>query len=131
MTAKAELSLGRKDAPSSVIVYTDGRPLSFRKTDIAARAVRKSSRLLWVAVTEHAPLKAIKSWATRRWQENLVKVNNFGDLEKPETITHIVADLCPLQDQVMKFDRNAELDVDQMPGAATSFAYESLESLHL
>merc|ERR1719502_2103056 len=110
MTAKAELGLGRKGAQSSVIVYTDGRPLSFRKTELASRAVRKSSRLLWVAVTEFAPLKYIKSWATRRWQENVVKVNNFGDLQKPETVTHIVADLCPKVDQVMRFGRPSGLE---------------------
>jgi len=105
MTAKAEQSLGRKDAQSTIIVYTDGRPLSFRKTEMAAKAVRKSSRLLWVPVTKYAPLKEIKSWATRRWQENVVKVNSFGDLKKPETITHIVADLCPKYDQVLRFGR--------------------------
>merc|ERR1740115_449783 len=40
MTAKAELSLGRKDAASNVIIFTDGRPLSFRKTGLAANAVQ-------------------------------------------------------------------------------------------
>merc|ERR1719440_952349 len=111
MTAKAELSLGRKDASSAVIVFTDGRPLSYRKTHLASMAVRKASRLLWVPVTEYAPLKYIKSWATRRWQENVVVVSSFGDLEKPQTITHIVADLCPKQDQRMRFGRSAGLDL--------------------
>merc|ERR1719240_2410107 len=110
MTAKAELSLGRKDASSSVVVFTDGKPMSERKTRLASNAVRKASRLLWVAIRKNAPLKQIKKWATRRWQENVVKVNNFGDLEKPETITHLVADLCPLQDQVMRFGRPAALE---------------------
>jgi len=105
MTAKAEMSLGRKDAQSAVIVYTDGRPLSFRKTGDASRAIRKVSRLLWVPVTEFAPLKYIKSWATRRWEENVVKVNSFDELEKPEVVTHIVADLCPIEDQKLRFGR--------------------------
>jgi hypothetical protein len=109
MTAKAELALGRKDAQSAVIVYTDGRPLSFRRTELAAHAVRKASRLLWVPVTKYAPLKNIKSWATRRWQENVVKVDSFGDLEKPDVVTHIVADLCPKFDQMMRFGRTPEI----------------------
>merc|ERR1719146_258404 len=46
-TAKAELNLGRKDAKASVIVITDGRPMSYRKTKIAARQLRKSARLIW------------------------------------------------------------------------------------
>merc|ERR550537_161980 len=32
LTAKAELALGRKNARSNIIVFTDGRPLSYRKT---------------------------------------------------------------------------------------------------
>merc|ERR1719345_434568 len=80
MTAKAELSLGRKDAASNVIIFTDGRPLSFRKTGLAAKAVRKSARLVWVPMTKYAPLKAIKKWATRRWQENVVVVKDFAQL---------------------------------------------------
>merc|ERR1712072_1533088 len=48
LTAKAELSLGRKDARSIVVVITDGRPLSYGKTWIASRKVRKAARLVWV-----------------------------------------------------------------------------------
>jgi len=95
MAAKAELSLGDKDSHANVVVFTDGRPLSFRNTWIASRSVRKSARLVWVAVTKFAPLKKIKAWATRRWQENVVTVKSFADFEKPETISHVIADICP------------------------------------
>jgi len=95
MTAKAELSLGRKNAQSNVVLFTDGRPLSYRKTFIAARKVRRSARLVWVPVTKYAPLKKIKKWATRRWQENIVPVPSFEALKKPDVITHIIADICP------------------------------------
>jgi len=95
LTAKAELSLGRKDARSNVIVFTDGRPLSFRNTGIASRIVRKTARLVWVPVTKYAPLKKIKQWATRRWQENVVQVPTFKALEKPDVVNHIVANICP------------------------------------
>ena len=44
---------------------------------------------------KYAPLKQIKSWATRRWQENVVKVPSFKALEKPDVINHIVANICP------------------------------------
>jgi len=95
MTAKAELGLGRADSKSVVVVITDGRPLSYRKTYLAARAVRKSARLVWVPVTRFAPLKFIKKWATRRWQENVVKVDSFDDLDDPQVVTHLIADICP------------------------------------
>jgi len=95
MTAQAELSLGRKNAKANIIVFTDGRPLSYRKTSMASKAVRKGARLVWVPVTRYAPLEKIKQWATRRWQENVVKVSSFAALKKPEVITHIIADICP------------------------------------
>merc|ERR1719230_1035260 len=105
MTAKAEMALGRKEAKSSVVVITDGRPLSFRKTLIASKVLRKVARLVFVPVTSHAPLKFIKRCASRRWQENIVKVNNFDDLGKPATITHIIADICPKETPVIEIGR--------------------------
>jgi hypothetical protein len=105
MTAKAEMSLGRADVQTIVVVITDGRPLSYRLTWLAARTVRKSARLLWVPVTKYAPLKYIKRWATRRWQENVVPVTDFKELQTPEVITHIVADICPKEDTDLSFTR--------------------------
>jgi len=105
MNAKAELALGRKDAQSVVIVFTDGRPLSYRKTGMASRQLRKSARLLWVPITRYAPLKFIKKWATRRWQENVVRVKSFGELEKPEVIDHIIANICPKKNAKTVFGR--------------------------
>merc|ERR1719333_2121594 len=103
-TAKAELALGRKEAKSIIVVITDGRPLSYRATWIASRNLRKSARLVWVPVTKYAPLKKIKKWATRRWQENVVKVPTFAALENPDTITHIVANICPKDHPKLKFE---------------------------
>jgi hypothetical protein len=97
-SAKAELSLGRQDSHAIIIVFTDGRPLSRRNTYFASRDVRKSARLVWVPVTQYAPLRDIKRWATRRWEENVVVVKSFDDLEKPDVVTHLVANICPVED---------------------------------
>jgi len=106
MTAKAELGLGRKSAHSNVVVFTDGRPISYRKTAIASMQVRKSARLLWVPVTKYAPRKQIKKWATRNWKENVVFVRTFKELEKgADVITHIVANICPRTTPKMTFTR--------------------------
>jgi len=94
-SAKAELNLGRKDAKSIVVVITDGRPMSYRKTYWAARDLRKVARLVWVPVTRYAPLRKIKKWATRRWKENVVRVKTFDDLEKADVVNHVVANICP------------------------------------
>jgi hypothetical protein len=105
MTAKAEMTLARADVHSMVVVFTDGRPLSFRKTTEASRTIRKSARLVWVPVTKFAPLKQIKEWATRRWQENVIKVDSFGELKKPDVVTHIIADICPKEIPEVEFGR--------------------------
>jgi hypothetical protein len=105
MTAQAEMSLGRADVHTLVVVITDGRPLSYRKTTQASLSIRKMARLLWVPVTRYAPLKEIKKWATRRWEENVVKVDDFKALETPDVITHIVADICPKEDPSVEFGR--------------------------
>jgi hypothetical protein len=107
MTAKAELSLGRKDSQAVVVVITDGRPLSFRNTGLASKVLRKSARLVWVPVTKFAPLKKIKSWATRRWQENVILVKEKEDLGKAETVTHIIADICPKEFPKLEIGRPA------------------------
>merc|ERR1719183_771572 len=94
LSAEAELALGNKDVRATVIAFVDGSPLSPRKTKMAAEKIRKKARLLWVTVTKFSPLKEIKLWATRRWQENLVKVTDHTELGTAATMTHVVANIC-------------------------------------
>jgi len=105
LTAKAELGLGRKTAASNVVVFLDGAPLSIRKTMLASRVIRKSARLHWVVVTKFAPLKDIKTWATRRWQENIVQVQKYTQLQDPQTVTHVIANICPSRTPKLKMGR--------------------------
>jgi len=95
--AKTELDLGRKDAQSVVVIITDGRPMSYRRTWFAARDLRRKARLVWVPVTKFAPLRRIKKWATRRWQENVIQVKDFNELSSPEVVSRMIADICPMQ----------------------------------
>merc|ERR1719217_1101243 len=95
MTVKAELALGRKTARTVVIVFIDGHPLSYRKTKLTSREIRKKARLVYVPTVKFSPLASLKKWASRRWQENLVKVGEAKDLAKTETGTHIIANICP------------------------------------
>lgn len=97
-TAANELALGRKDASSIVVVVTDGRPLSFKRTTDASRAIRKSARLMWVPVSKFAPLKRIKEWASRRWQENVVIVDDFTKLSSVPIVDALIANMCPILD---------------------------------
>lgn len=97
LKAKIELSNGRADAKSDVIVITDGKPMSRNAVGFASRLVRKSARLLWVPVTRYAPTRIIRKWASRRWQENVVFAKSFAELDKPSTVDHIIADICVIQ----------------------------------
>jgi len=103
MSAKAELSLGRKDAKSIVVIITDGRPLSYGRTSAASWSLRKKARVVWVPVTRYAPLRWVKKWASRRWQENVVPVKGFAELEQPEVVTHVLANICPMKNQQLSY----------------------------
>jgi hypothetical protein len=95
MTVQAEFALGNKMHRTVVVVFVDGAPLSFRKTLIASKAIRKKARLVWVAITKFSPLKSLKLWASRRWQENLVALKSGKEWALPETSTHVIANICP------------------------------------
>jgi hypothetical protein len=95
-TAASELNLGRADANSIVIVVTDGKPQSPTRTSAAATALRKAARLMWVPVTKYAPLAQIKEMASYPKEDNILVVKDFDDLEKPDTVDDMIADVCPL-----------------------------------
>lgn len=92
--AETELQLARKGAQPVVVVVTDGRPLSFRRTGLASERIKESARLVWVPVSKFAPLKKFKLWASRRWQENVVQVSSYKKLATPTSIDHIIANIC-------------------------------------
>jgi len=96
MAALGETQISRKDAQSVVVVITDGKPLSKRATKRASKAVRKVARLMWVPVTNHAPLTFIRRMASKPWRENVVLASSFATLSKPEFINHLIADMCPV-----------------------------------
>jgi len=102
MTTAAELALGRASKKTVVVVFMDGEPLSYRKTLLASQQLRKKARLVYVPVTKFSPLKMIKTWASRRWQENIVSVSSSAQLAKAETGTHIIANICPKRSQKVK-----------------------------
>jgi len=95
MTVQAELPLGNPIHRTVVVVFVHGEPLSYRKTKLASLNVRKKARLVWVPVKKFSPLKDMKTWASRRWQENIVAAEDIETLAKPETGTHIIANICP------------------------------------
>lgn len=94
-TADADLKSGRHDASSIVIVVTDGKPLSSSRTFEAARTLREKARLMWVPVGNNLSLEDMEEWASEPVRDNMVIVQDFAGLEKPEAINAIIADACP------------------------------------
>jgi len=106
LSAKDELTLGRKKARSSVVVFMDGPPLSPRKTELSAKILRKSARVTMVPISKLSPLKVLKKLVTRRWQENLVVVSGLKKLQKSsEVVTHVIANICPMGFPKLKRER--------------------------
>jgi len=93
-TAASELSLGRDDAQSLVILITDGRPMSMRRTRQAARHLRDQARLMVIPVTRWAPVAAARRWASHPKEDNFLPLDSFEDLENPDKIDLIIADAC-------------------------------------
>jgi len=98
-TAETELAYGRDDAKSVVIVVTDGKPLSEHRTSLAVESLKTKARVIWVTVGRYVPKKDVRRWASFPWQENLVKVRSFKDLNKPYILNQILSDACPLLEQ--------------------------------
>jgi len=102
LTAQSAFSLGRPEAKSVVVNFMDGEPLSYRKTRLAARDIRKKARLVFVVLNKFAPLADIKKWVTRRHEENLVVVKTTAEMAMVATGTHVVANICPTRSPRLK-----------------------------
>eukprot|EP00929_Paragymnodinium_shiwhaense_P096620 TRINITY_DN5826_c0_g1_i1.p1 TRINITY_DN5826_c0_g1~~TRINITY_DN5826_c0_g1_i1.p1 ORF type:complete len:523 (-),score=137.61 TRINITY_DN5826_c0_g1_i1:169-1560(-) len=92
--ANAELSLGRPDAQSVVLVITNGAPLSPKKTLEASKAVRKTARLMWAPVTEFAPLAEMKEMASYPKEDNLFPLKDYNELPTQKTNDAVVSSVC-------------------------------------
>jgi len=94
--AESELTYGREGVPKVVVVVTDGMPTNPYKVDVASAEVKKVARVIWVPVGPNAPLEMIekKKWASTPVEQNLVPVKDFEELEKPDIVSKIVAEVC-------------------------------------
>jgi hypothetical protein len=113
MTVQSEFALGNKNHRTVVVVFVHGQPLSFRKTLLASRAIRKKARLVYVAASKYSPLASLKKWSSRRWQENLIVVKGEAKMASAETGTHIVANICPREFPKVKAEKIS--DDGEMP----------------
>jgi hypothetical protein len=94
-TASSELSLGRDDAQTVVILLTDGRPMYSHRTWWAAYHLRRNARLMTVPVTRWAPVALARGMASYPTQDNFLPLDSFQDLADPDKLDLIIADVCP------------------------------------
>jgi len=94
-TAEGELQYGRQDAAAVVVFVTDGHPMSPLRTFQAAKSLREKARLMMVPVTSFAPVDQMRQWVSHPVHENLIMVEDFRTLSVPDTVSDIIADMCP------------------------------------
>lgn len=94
--ASSELLNGRQDAPSVVIVITDGRPLSPLNTKEASAALKDKARLIYVPVGTgvKSSIKDMREWASHPWENNVLEIDTFAALDTPNTINKMISEFC-------------------------------------
>lgn len=94
--AATELSHGREDAQSVVIVLTDDGPISKYECARQAKKLKQMARLMWVSVgNQYSDDKMLRMWASDPWEDNVVKVDDFASLTQAKTINEIMLNFCP------------------------------------
>ena len=94
--ASAELSSGRSDAKTIVIMFTDGMPMSRSKTLQQAKLLRnKVDRFMVVPVGPNIQLNYIKTLVLAPENENVLVIKNFDLLKEPSTMDDIISNVCP------------------------------------
>jgi len=95
ITAETELSNGRSDAQSVVILITDGRPLSPQRTLRAAWRLRKKARLIVVPVGKLVPRRFMIRLASKPKRDNMIFSKTFTELNTPKKLNKIISHMCP------------------------------------
>jgi len=93
--AEAELTNGRADVPSVVMVITDGRPSSVRRTYYAARSLQKKARVIWLAMGPRAPMRTFYKMAAKPVRDHVLKISRFQWMTHRIGFNNIIGATCP------------------------------------
>jgi len=94
--AEAELIYGREDAASVVVVITDGKPLSQKRTRQAASQLMGKARVVWVPFGRGAPVKLIQQLASLPKHENIIRIRKSRQLGWAFFVNKLIAQTCPV-----------------------------------
>mmetsp|Transcript_26639 Transcript_26639/g.42651 ORF Transcript_26639/g.42651 Transcript_26639/m.42651 type:complete len:810 (-) Transcript_26639:20-2449(-) len=98
--ADTELSAGRKDAQAVVLAITDGKPMNKRKVRQMVKHLRTKARLMFLSVSNNAPVWLLKKWASWPVEENLIQVNDIQKLNSETTVNNVISNMCQSFDLV-------------------------------
>jgi hypothetical protein len=96
-SAKTELMLSRADVPTTVVLVTDGLPLSQLQTYYAAEELKANKDVRLMVVPVWMPEDGVElMWHMASWpkEENLVPIENIADLDSLSTLDTIIPDIC-------------------------------------
>jgi len=94
--AKSELLQGRQDAPSVVVVITDGKPMSPIKTGHASSEIKETARLMYIPVGKgiKKTIPKMKKWSSKPPQDNVLTIDTFSALAAPSTLNEMISGFC-------------------------------------
>merc|ERR1719442_31455 len=92
--AETELFNGRDDAPSVVVLITDGWPMSRKNTNSAAAKVQQSAKVLYVPAGKSAPLDLVEEMASEPKEDHIIHAQDLWNLNTPDIINKIIASTC-------------------------------------
>lgn len=86
----------RVGAQKVIVVVTDSMPLSTYVLNSEAKKLRDQGiRIAFVLVGHGVGERAVQHWASWPFQENVISLETFAALEKQETVTALLANICP------------------------------------
>jgi len=93
----ADLMYGRIGAASKVIVVTDGKPLSNFNTKAASQRLQTKADVIWIPIGHSAPLKFIRSMASKPQNDHVISIPSFWNLSKKWNywLNKILTTTCP------------------------------------
>lgn len=93
--AQAEFVYGRPDASPVVLVITDGKPSSARRTLQASRSLQKKAKLVWLPIGRRAPVGLINKMAATPKRDHIVRFRDFRLMSDKNLINSVIGSACP------------------------------------
>jgi len=95
--AETMFKSARSDALPTVLIVTEGLPLSESRTMLAASRLKQTSRLLWLSVGSSLELRKVTAWASEPARDNVLLASGADVLSAQ--LPDIIAAICPASER--------------------------------